>query len=142
MIQIGFRQRIYINEESSPTSHQVSKSPVEACRKIDGTVCAAVLTKDICTGLYVLVQLLCKSGKKITQYRYVGVCQSDMDEHGEIRVQFLTTIDRKRFTEIMKDISDVRFRDIMTKLEAPEKNSDENNMFIEFSVNIDVFVKK
>ncbi|GFQ89692.1 hypothetical protein TNCT_537631 [Trichonephila clavata] len=53
-----------INEESPPPSHQTSKSPAEACRKTDGTVCAAILPKDICAGLYVVVQLLCKSGKK------------------------------------------------------------------------------
>ncbi|GFQ81167.1 hypothetical protein TNCT_293331 [Trichonephila clavata] len=51
-----------INEESPPSSHQASKSPAEANRKIDGTVCASVLPKDICAGLYVLVQLFCKSG--------------------------------------------------------------------------------
>ncbi|GFR01169.1 hypothetical protein TNCT_570371 [Trichonephila clavata] len=53
-----------INEESPPLSHQASKSPAEACRKTDGTVCTAVLPEDICAGLYVLVQLLCKPGKK------------------------------------------------------------------------------
>ncbi|GFR29393.1 hypothetical protein TNCT_592641 [Trichonephila clavata] len=42
-----------INEESPPTSQQAS--PAEACRKTDGTVSAAVLPKDICAGLYVLV---------------------------------------------------------------------------------------
>ncbi|GFQ76709.1 hypothetical protein TNCT_365041 [Trichonephila clavata] len=50
----------FINEESPPLSHQTSKSPAEECRKTDGTVCL----KIICAGLYVLVQLLCKSGKK------------------------------------------------------------------------------
>ncbi|GFQ82464.1 hypothetical protein TNCT_341341 [Trichonephila clavata] len=53
-----------INEESPPPSHQASKSPAEACCKTDGTVCAADLPKDICASFYVLVQLLCKSGKK------------------------------------------------------------------------------
>ncbi|GFQ91090.1 hypothetical protein TNCT_542691 [Trichonephila clavata] len=52
-----------INVESPPTSHQASKSPAEVCRKTDGTVCVAVLPKDISAGFYVLVQLLCKSGK-------------------------------------------------------------------------------
>ncbi|GFQ73567.1 hypothetical protein TNCT_662231 [Trichonephila clavata] len=134
-------QRIY-KCGISTTSHQASKSLAEACRNIYGTVCTAVLPKDICPGLYVLVQLLCQSGKKITQYRYVGVCQSDLDEDGEIRVQFLTTIDGKRFTEIVNDISDVQFEDTIVKLEAPEKKTDGNNMFIEFSANIDVFEKK
>ncbi|GFR11463.1 hypothetical protein TNCT_600631 [Trichonephila clavata] len=54
----------YVKEESPPPSHQTSKSPAEACRKTDGTVCAAVLPKDICAGLYLLVQLLSKSGNK------------------------------------------------------------------------------
>ncbi|GFR33066.1 hypothetical protein TNCT_669731 [Trichonephila clavata] len=122
-----------IKEESPPTSHQASKSPAEACRKTDGTVCATVLPKDTFAGLYVLVQLLCKSGKKkITQYRYGCVCQSDMDEDGEIRVQFLTTIDGKRFTDIVNDILDLQFEDIITKLEEPEKKTEENNMFIDF----------
>ncbi|GFR05212.1 hypothetical protein TNCT_564441 [Trichonephila clavata] len=132
-----------INEETPSPSYQASKSPAEACRKTDGTVCATVLPKDICAGLYMVVQLLCKSGtKKITQYRYVGVRQSDMDEEGEIRVQFLTTIDGKRVTEIMNDISDMQCEDIIAKLEAPEKNTDGNIRFIEFSANIDAFEKK
>lgn len=80
--------------------------------------------------------------QKITQYRYVGVCQSDMDEDGEIRVQFLTTIDGKHFTGIVNDIADVQFEDIIAKLETPEKKTDGYNMFIEFSSNIDVFEKK
>ncbi|GFR33385.1 hypothetical protein TNCT_236111 [Trichonephila clavata] len=130
--------------ESPPTSYQASKPPAEACRKTDGTVCAAVEPKDICSGLYMLVQLLCKSGKKkVTQYRYVGDGgQSDMDEDGKIRVQFLTMIDDKRFTEIMNDTSDVQCEDIIAKLEAPEKNTDGNIMFMEYSANIDVFEKK
>ncbi|GFR32968.1 hypothetical protein TNCT_559851 [Trichonephila clavata] len=51
-------------EESPPPSHQASKSPAEACRKTGGTVCAAVLEKYFRAGLYVLVQLHSKSGKK------------------------------------------------------------------------------
>ncbi|GFQ96975.1 hypothetical protein TNCT_233071 [Trichonephila clavata] len=96
-----------VNEESPPPSHQASKSPAETCRKTDGTVCVAALPKDICAGLYVLVQLLCKSGKKkkITQYHYVGVCQSNMDEDEEIKIQFLATIDGKRFTEIVNEMT-------------------------------------
>ncbi|GFQ79164.1 hypothetical protein TNCT_569731 [Trichonephila clavata] len=54
-----------INEETSPTSHKASKLLAEAYRKTDGTVCAAILPKDICAGLYVLIQLLCKFGKKL-----------------------------------------------------------------------------
>ncbi|GFQ77737.1 hypothetical protein TNCT_420221 [Trichonephila clavata] len=64
-----------IAEESPPQSHQVSKSPAEACRKTDSTVCVAVLPKDFCAVLYVLVQLLCKSGKRnysISLYRGVS----------------------------------------------------------------------
>ncbi|GFQ87197.1 hypothetical protein TNCT_483921 [Trichonephila clavata] len=97
-----------INEESPPPSHQASKSPAEACRKNYGTVCAAVLPKD---------------------------WFSDMDEDGEIRVEFLTTIDGKRFTEIVNDVSEVQCEDVIAKLEAPEKNTDVNIMFMEFSSN-------
>lgn len=42
----------------------------------------------------------------------------------------------------MIDITDVQFEDIIAKLQAPEKKTDGNNMFIEFSKNIDVFEKK
>lgn len=101
-------------------------------RKIFALVCS----------VYVLVQLLCKTGKKNTQYCYVGLCQSDMDEDGEVRVQFMTTVDGKRFTKIVNDIADVQFDDIIAKLEAPKKKTDANNMFIEFSAIIDVFKKK
>lgn len=131
----------FINDETPSTSFQGSKLSPEACPEI-ATVQAAVLPKDICAGLYVLVQLLCKTGKRITQYRYVGLCQSDMDEDGEIRVQFMTTIDGKRFTEIVNDIADVPFDDIIAKLEVPEKKTNNGNTFIEFSAEIDVFEKK
>ncbi|KAJ8720597.1 hypothetical protein PYW08_006062 [Mythimna loreyi] len=130
-----------INDESRSTFHQTSKLPAEACPKT-GTGHSSILPNAICAGLYVLVQLLCKSGKKMTQYRYVGLCQSDVDEDGEIRIQFLTTINGKRFTEIVNDIADVKFEDIIAKLEAPEKKTDGNNIIIEFSQNIDVFEKK
>ncbi|GFR33038.1 hypothetical protein TNCT_688681 [Trichonephila clavata] len=131
-----------INEESPLPSHLASKSPADACRKTDGTVRATVLPKDICAGLYVIVKLLYKPGEKITQYHYVGVYQSDIDEGGEIRVQFLTTIEGKPFTEIVNDISGVQCEDIITKLKAPEQNTDGNIVFMEFSANIDVFEKK
>lgn len=65
-----------------------------------------------------------------------------MDEDGEVRVQFMTTVDGKRFTKIVNDIADVQFDDIIAKLEAPKKNTDGNNMFIEFSAIIDIFQKK
>ncbi|GFS45255.1 hypothetical protein TNIN_215051 [Trichonephila inaurata madagascariensis] len=123
-------------------SHQASKSPAKACRKTDGIVGAAVLIKDICADLYVLVQLFFKFGKIITQYRHVGVFQSDMDEDWEIRVQFLTTIDGKGVTKIVNDKANVQFEDIIARLKAPEKTTDGNNMFVEFSVDINVFEKK
>ncbi|GFR12721.1 hypothetical protein TNCT_369581 [Trichonephila clavata] len=112
-----------INVESPPLSHQASKSPAEACRKTDGTVCATVLPEDICAGLSVLVQLLCKSGKKKSYSISLcgGVSERYMDEDGKIRVQFLTTIDGKRFTEIVNDMSDVQCEDVIAKLEAPER---------------------
>lgn len=67
-----------------------------------------------------LVQQLCK---KITQYHYVKVCQSEIDEDGEVRVQlFLKTVDGKCFTEIINDIADVQFEGIISKLETPEQN--------------------
>ncbi|KAF9411133.1 hypothetical protein HW555_009995 [Spodoptera exigua] len=125
-----------INDESRSTFDQTSKLPAEACPKT-GTGHSSILPNAICAGLYVLVQLLCKAGKKMTQYRYVGLCQSDVDEDGEIRIQFLTTINGKRFTEIVNDIADVKFEDIIAKLEAPEKKTDGNNIIIEFSQNID-----
>ncbi|GFQ74552.1 hypothetical protein TNCT_105411 [Trichonephila clavata] len=53
-----------INVESPPLSYQASKSPAEAYCKTDSTVCATVLPKDICAGLYMLVQLFCQYGKK------------------------------------------------------------------------------
>ncbi|GFR14949.1 hypothetical protein TNCT_644751 [Trichonephila clavata] len=71
--------------------------------------------------------------QKITQYRYV--CQSDMDEDGKIRVQFLTTIDGKRFTEIVNGILDVQCENVIAKLELEEPNIDVNIMFMEFSAN-------
>ncbi|GFQ81330.1 hypothetical protein TNCT_516341 [Trichonephila clavata] len=64
-----------INEESPPPSYQASKSPAEAYRKTDGTVSAAVLRKDICAGLYVLVQQLCKSGKNYSLSLCGGVSE-------------------------------------------------------------------
>ncbi|GFQ71307.1 hypothetical protein TNCT_671301 [Trichonephila clavata] len=131
-----------INEESPPPSHQASKSP-EVCRKTDSTVCATVLPKHICVSLYLLVQLFCKSGKK--NYS-ISVCEGAGSERygsdGNIKVHFLTTIDGKCFTEIVNDISDVQCEDIIAKLEAPEKNTDGNIMFMEFLANIDVFEKK
>ncbi|KAJ2950915.1 hypothetical protein O0L34_g5284 [Tuta absoluta] len=106
------------------------------------TTCAVILPKDICAGLYVLVQLPCKSGKIITHYRYVGLCQSDMDEDREVKIQFLTTIDGKRFTEIKNDIAHVKFEDIIGKFEEPQTKIEEKNKFIEFPLKIDVFEKK
>lgn len=43
------------------------------------------------------------------------------DGVGEIRVQFLKIIDGKCFIEIINDIADVQFEDILAKLEAPQK---------------------
>lgn len=57
----------------------------------------------------------------------MGLCQSDMDEDREVRVQFMTTVDGKRFTEIVNDIADMQFDDIIAKLEAPKKKTDGNN---------------
>ena len=123
----------------SSSSLEPSKLPAESCT---GTsVVSAVSSKDICAGSYVLVQLLCKSGKKVSQYRYVGVCQSNIDEDGEVRVQFLKTIDGKLFVEVLNNVADVRYEDI-AKLEAPEKKINGNSTSIEFSMNIDIFEKK
>lgn len=73
--------------KSLSTSLQPSKLPAESGHET-GTICTDVLPIDICDGLYVIVQLLCKSGKKITPYRYVGrcICQKDMDEDGALSV--------------------------------------------------------
>ncbi|GFQ67414.1 hypothetical protein TNCT_104101 [Trichonephila clavata] len=82
-----------INEESPPPFHQASKSPAGLSeRYLRWFVRASTTALQIWQ-------------KKNTQYRYMGVCQSDMGEDGEIKVQFLTTIDGKRFTEIVNDMT-------------------------------------
>lgn len=131
----------FMNDDTPSTSHQASKLSPKICPEI-ATDQVTVLPKSICAGVYVLLQLFCKTGKKNTQYRYVGLCLSDMDEDGEVRVQFMTTVDGKLFTEIINDIADVQFDDIIAILEAPKKKTDGNTMFIEFSAIIDVFQKK
>lgn len=72
----------------------------------------------------------------------MGLCLGDMDKDGEVRVQFMTTVDGTRFTKIVNDIADVQFDGIIAKLEAPKKNTDGNNIFIEFPAIIGVFQKK
>lgn len=130
-----------LNDETPSTSLQASNLLPEACPENENDQ-AILLPKNICAGVYILVQLLSRTGKKITQYRYVGLCLSGMDEDGEVRVQFMTTVDGKRFSEIFNDIADVQFEDIIAILEAPKKNTDGNNIFSEFSTDIDVFQKK
>lgn len=45
-------------------------------------------------------------------------------------------------TEIVNDIADVQFDDIIAKLEAPKKKTDGIYMFIQFLAIIDVFQRK
>lgn len=42
--------------------------------------------------------------------------------------KLMTTVYGKRLTEIVNDIADVQFDDIIAKLEAPKKKTDGNNM--------------
>lgn len=48
----------------------------------------------------------------------------------------------KRFSEIFNDIADVQFENIIAISEVPKKKTDGNNIFLEFSSDIDVFQKK
>lgn len=125
------------NDESPTKALETSKQPSETCPETG--VIATVLPKDICAGSYVLVQLLALATNLINFAMWV-VCQSDIDEDEEIRVQFLKTVDGKCFTEIVKNIAEVRFEDIL--LEAPDIKIEGKNIFTEFSKNIDWFEKK
>ncbi|KAF5305133.1 hypothetical protein FQA39_LY09395 [Lamprigera yunnana] len=77
------------DNESFDLDLEPARLSADACPEI-GAV-AVVSLEDTCAGLYVLVQMPCKSGKKVTLYRNVGVYQTDIDEDGEVIVQFLKT---------------------------------------------------
>lgn len=69
------------------------------------------------------------------------VCQSEIDEEGDVRIMFLKTIDGKRFIENINDQADVKFDDIIAKLEVPKVKKDGAGIYVEFSSIIDVFEK-
>ncbi|KAL3288257.1 hypothetical protein HHI36_002706 [Cryptolaemus montrouzieri] len=69
------------------------KTPSKSSRET-ANVQATASPKNICAGVYMLKQLLCKTGQKYS-ISLCWVVLSNMDENGGVKVQFMTTVDGK-----------------------------------------------
>lgn len=99
--------------------------------------------KCISTGSFLLIQIA-SSKKKATQYRYVGVAQSEVDEDdGELKVMFLKAIDNgaNKFRIDEEDISYVAVEQVLAVLRTPVLKSHGDRFYYQFNTMIDIFEK-
>ncbi|CAH0553265.1 unnamed protein product [Brassicogethes aeneus] len=130
----------------------ISKSPREKVRyedvysdDTDDEPCCSKPPSLVKTGSYVLVAFTKNKIKKDTNnnYRYVGVCQSDIDNDGEVTVTFLKLIDDQKNLQTFKldenDKSYILQDQILEVLPEPSLLLKGNRVFYRFQKNVDVF---
>lgn len=96
---------------------------------------------NIRNGVFVLAQFATKNKRQI--YRYVTICQSDVDEEGEVKLMSLkvTNNDASLFKADEEDISYVSFDDILEILPNPSLILKGNRVYYKFPKSLDVFEK-
>lgn len=95
----------------------------------------------ITQGTHILVQFL-GGQRKATKFRYVGVCQSQIDDDGEVKVTFFKVIsgnNGKIFRIDEEDTSYVIFNKILGILPNPKIILKGDRIFYEFPKPVDVF---
>lgn len=97
------------------------------------------------TGVHVLVSISEKSSKKNlgeTKYRYIAVCQSDVEIDGEIKVTFLKLCDNEKeqiFKLDEKDVSYINEEQILKVLPEPDLILKGNRVFYKFMKPVEIF---
>lgn len=91
-------------------------------------------------GTFVLVEFVSGSRKR-TKYRYVGLCKSELDEDGDVRIMYLKNCGEKNtlFKLNESDISDVNFDQIVAILPDPMLRMNGKRAYYKFKGSIDVY---
>ncbi|CAG9792730.1 unnamed protein product [Diatraea saccharalis] len=97
----------------------------------------ADIPMSVKNGDFILVEYQINNKK----YRYAGVCSSDFDEEGDIRVTFLKVSNEAGTLFKINDMSDVKWEQILTILPVPNILMKGNRVLYEFSKPVDVFEK-
>lgn len=101
---------------------------------------------EVNTGLFVLVEVATESNKEkkfVKKYKYVGICQSAVDEEDDVKIMFLQSCgsDNTLFKPIENDVSFMKFNTIIAKLPMPNIKMKGDRVFYKFSKIIDVSEK-
>lgn len=110
---------------------------------INKPILQEVVPSDIKQGVYILTEFLGGMRKK-TKYRYVGVCQTDLDkDDGEVKVLFLKVCGEagSLFRVDENDISYVEFEKILGILPPPSLVIKGDRVYYKFTSSIDVYEK-
>lgn len=94
---------------------------------------------NVQNGVFVLAQFATKNKRQT--YRYVTICQSSVDEEGEVKLMSLkmTDNDASLFRADETDISYVSFEDILEILPNPTLTLKGNRIYYKFHKNLDIF---
>lgn len=96
--------------------------------------------EEIKHGTYVLVQF---KGPRKTNYRYVAVCQSDVEDDGDVKIMCLKLSGESgnRFRVDEKDVSYVNFDQILYILPTPSLVMQGNRVTYNFNIKVDIYEK-
>lgn len=91
-------------------------------------------------GTFVLVEFVSGSKQKI-KYKYVGLCKSELDEDGDVRIMYLKNCGERNtlFKLNESDVSDVTFDQIVAILPDPMLRLKGKRAFYKFKGSIDVY---
>lgn len=86
----------------------------------------------------VLAKLVTERKNQI--YKYVGICQGNVDEEGDVQVSFMKFVDDKKCIFKPEDkIYDVPFDNILRVLKTPKLKIQGNLLFYQFDELVDVY---
>lgn len=106
---------------------------------------------DIKDQIYIIVELLEQSTNKTKHkqniYRYVAICQNEVDEDGEVEESFLRIVDSKSQTNQLfrPDENDgcvIKFEEIRCILKPPTKVFKGKRVYYSFPTKLDIFEKR
>lgn len=97
-------------------------------------------------GLFVLVEIPSDNNKPVSskstlkQYRYLGICQSEVDEEDDVNIMFLKCVDKNKslFKLDENEVCFVKFDQLLFKVLTPEIKPQGNRLFYKFGSKLDV----
>lgn len=139
--QSSFYKQIYSSSSESSDTEDTDTDSIQTFLSTK-----EIKQEEIQPGLFVVVQIHHCHTRKATAEpignRYIGICQSQINSEGEVKITFLKSVTGSKYLckvfKIDDDTSYVNYDDILYSLPYPEIQTKGDRLYYQFEHKIDV----